>query len=64
MPIFTMTQMDARITERVARLTALERERVEILAEDCPVSPAFPRPLGCLPDPLAESHDGAQRVRT
>jgi hypothetical protein len=25
--IFTMTQMDARITELVARLTALERER-------------------------------------
>jgi len=28
-----MTQMDARITELVARLTALERERAEILAE-------------------------------
>jgi hypothetical protein len=28
-----MTQMDARITEVVARLTALERERTEILAE-------------------------------
>ena len=33
LPIFTMTQMDARITELVARLTALERERVDILAE-------------------------------
>jgi superfamily II DNA or RNA helicase len=32
-PIFTMTQMDARITELVARLTALERERAEVLAE-------------------------------
>lgn len=30
MPIFTMTQIDARITELVARLTALERERAEI----------------------------------
>ena len=28
-----MTQMDARITELVARLTALERERAKILAE-------------------------------
>src|SRR5450631_3194620 len=28
-----MTQMDAKITELVARLTALERERAEILAE-------------------------------
>jgi len=28
-----MTQIDARITELVARLTALERERAEILAE-------------------------------
>ena len=28
-----MTQMDARITELVTRLTALERERAEILAE-------------------------------
>jgi hypothetical protein len=28
-----MTQMDARITELMARLTALERERAEILAE-------------------------------
>ncbi len=28
-----MTQMDARITELVVRLTALERERAEILAE-------------------------------
>jgi superfamily II DNA or RNA helicase len=28
-----MTQMDARITELVARLTALERERAEVLAE-------------------------------
>ncbi len=28
-----MTQLDARITELVARLTALERERAEILAE-------------------------------
>lgn len=28
-----MTQMDARITELMARLTALEREREEILAE-------------------------------
>ena len=33
MPIFSMTQMDARISELVARLTALERERAEILAE-------------------------------
>jgi hypothetical protein len=32
-PIFTMTQMDARITELVARLTALERERAEVVAE-------------------------------
>jgi hypothetical protein len=32
-PNFTITQMDARITELVARLTALERERAEILAE-------------------------------
>jgi hypothetical protein len=31
--IFTMTQIDARITELVARLTELERERVEIVAE-------------------------------
>ena len=31
--IFTMTQMDARITELVARLTALERQRAEIVAE-------------------------------
>ena len=28
-----MTQMDARITELMARLAALERERAEILAE-------------------------------
>ena len=28
-----MTQMDARITELVARLTALERERAKALAE-------------------------------
>ena len=28
-----MTQMDARITVLMARLTALERERAEILAE-------------------------------
>jgi hypothetical protein len=92
--------MDARITELVARLTALERERAEILAEintlrsvrgeeaaayqsgpfgksrrsnrpefdnrkeDCSVSPAFPRPLRCLPHLLGESLDGAQRVRT
>jgi hypothetical protein len=28
-----MTQMDARIAELVARLTALERERAEIVAE-------------------------------
>ena len=28
-----MTQMDARITELVARLTALERQREEIVAE-------------------------------
>ena len=33
MPIFTMTQMDARISELVARLTALERERAEFVAE-------------------------------
>src|SRR5216683_7625642 len=33
MPIFTITQMDARITELVARLTALERECAEIVAE-------------------------------
>jgi superfamily II DNA or RNA helicase len=33
MPIFAMTQMDARISELVARLTALERERAEIVAE-------------------------------
>jgi superfamily II DNA or RNA helicase len=33
MPIFSMTQMDARISELVARLTALERERAEIVAE-------------------------------
>jgi hypothetical protein len=33
MPIFSMTQMDARISELVARLTALERERSEIVAE-------------------------------
>ena len=92
--------MDARITELAARLTALERERAEILAEintlrsvrseeaaaikavpsakagdpigpefdnrkeDCSVSPAFPRPLRCLPHPLGESHDGAERLRT
>src|SRR5882724_6357879 len=31
--IFTMKQTDARITELLARLTALERERVEIVAE-------------------------------
>jgi hypothetical protein len=33
MPIFSMMQMDARISELVARLTALERERAEIVAE-------------------------------
>src|ERR1700738_3734134 len=33
MPIFSMTQMDARISELVARLTVLERERAEIVAE-------------------------------
>jgi superfamily II DNA or RNA helicase len=33
MPIFAMIQMDARISELVARLTALERERAEIVAE-------------------------------
>ena len=95
-----MTQMDARIAELVARLTALERERAEIVAEidtlrsarseedrgyqsgpfgksrrshrpefdnrkeDCSVSPAFPRPLRCLPRPLGESYDGTQRLRT
>jgi hypothetical protein len=31
--IFTMKQTDARITELMSRLTVLERERVEILAE-------------------------------
>jgi hypothetical protein len=31
--IFTMKQIDARITELSARLAALERERVEIVAE-------------------------------
>ena len=92
--------MDARTTELVARLTALERERAEILAEintlrsvrseeaaaikavpsakagdpidrkfdnrkeDCSVSPAFPRPLRCLPHALGESHDGTERLRT
>jgi cell division protein FtsB len=30
---FTITQMDARITDLVARLTALDRERAEIMAE-------------------------------
>src|SRR5665213_1984923 len=33
MPIFSMTQMDPRISELVARLTELERERAEIVAE-------------------------------
>jgi hypothetical protein len=33
MPIFAMIQMDARISELVARLTVLERERAEIVAE-------------------------------
>jgi hypothetical protein len=33
MPIFSMTQMDARISELMARLTALERERAEIVVE-------------------------------
>src|ERR1700730_15243305 len=33
MPIFSMTQMDARISELVARLTVLERERAESVAE-------------------------------
>jgi hypothetical protein len=32
-PIFTMTPMDPRIAELVARLAALERERAEIVAE-------------------------------
>jgi cell division protein FtsB len=31
--LFAMTQMGARIAELVARLTALERERAEIVAE-------------------------------
>lgn len=31
--IFTMNQTDARINELMSRLTALDRERVEILAE-------------------------------
>ena len=31
--LFSMTQMDARISELVARLTALERERAEIVVE-------------------------------
>jgi len=31
--IFTMKQTDARITKLMSRLTVLERERVEILAE-------------------------------
>jgi hypothetical protein len=95
-----MKQTDARITELMSRLTALERERAEIVAEistlrsarseepagakvvpsaragdpidrnseiekkDCSVSPAFPRPLRCLPHPLGESHNGTQRLRT
>ena len=33
MPIFSMTQMDARISELVARLTELERECAEIVAK-------------------------------
>ena len=33
MPIFSMTQTDGRISELMARLTALERERAEIVAE-------------------------------
>ena len=33
MPIFSMTQPDARISELTARLTALERERAEIVAK-------------------------------
>jgi len=33
MPTFSMTQMDARISELMARLTALERERAEIVVE-------------------------------
>src|SRR5258708_18199682 len=33
MPIFSMTQMDARISKLVARLRELERERAEIVAE-------------------------------
>jgi hypothetical protein len=32
-PILTMPQMDAKIAELVARLTALERERTQITAE-------------------------------
>src|ERR1700737_2855902 len=33
MPTFSMTQMDARISELLARVTALERERAEIVVE-------------------------------
>jgi superfamily II DNA or RNA helicase len=33
MPIFSMTHTDGRISELMARLTALERERAEIVAE-------------------------------
>ena len=95
-----MKQTDARITELAARLAALERERVEIVAEIDTLRSVqsegtaaikvvlsgkagdpidrnstiekkialfrrlFRRPLRCLPHPLGESHDGAQRIRT
>jgi len=90
-----MKQTDARIAELMARLTALERERVEIVAEintlqsiqseetepikavpsgnagdpterNSPIEKkiALFRPLRCLPDPLGEPYDRAERLRT
>jgi len=32
--------------------------------QDCSVPTAFPWPFGCLPHPLGESQDGAQRICT
>ena len=59
MPIFSMTQIDRRISELVARLTELDRERAEIVTEinalrsvdDARTAAAKMVPLGKAVDP-------------
>jgi superfamily II DNA or RNA helicase len=60
-----MTQMDARIAELVARLTALERERAEIAAEiDTLRSVRSEEPVRVKVVPLAKAGDSIDRNST